>query len=219
MGQLQKERLTPAPVFSKVGVDYAGPLLLKTGYTRKHVLKKAYVCAFVCMAFKVVHLELVAELTIEAFIATFCCFVARRGCPTNVFRDHGTNFFGADRQLAELQGILQQSKVQDAIATSGVMQGIQWHFIPEQTPNFGGVWEAVVRSFKGCLRKVAGDLRLTYEELCTILNQIEACLNSRPLVPMTTADGEGVEAFDSWPFPYWQATLLCSRSILIFLLS
>ena len=72
MGQLQKVRLTPAPVFSKVGVDYAGPLLLKTGYTRKHVLKKAYVCVFVCIAVKVVHLELVAELTTEAFIATFC---------------------------------------------------------------------------------------------------------------------------------------------------
>ena len=131
MGQLPKERLTPAPVFSNVGVDYAGPLLLKTGHTRKPVLKKAYVCVFVCLAVKAIHLELVTELTTEAFITTFRRFIARRGCPTDVFSDHGTNFVGADRQLTELQEFLEQSKMQDAIATSGAVQGIQWHFIPE----------------------------------------------------------------------------------------
>ena len=124
------------------------------------------------MAVKAVHLELVTELTTEAFIATFCRFIARHGCPTDVFSDHRTNFVGVDRQLTELQEFLQQSKMQDAIVTSGAMQGIQWHFIPERAPNFGGLWEAAVLSFKGHLRKVAGDVHLTYEELCTILTQI-----------------------------------------------
>ena len=48
--QLPKERLTPGYVFSKVGVDYAGPLLIKVGSTRKPTVRKAYVCVFVCMA-------------------------------------------------------------------------------------------------------------------------------------------------------------------------
>ena len=61
---------------------------------------------FVCMAVKAVHLELVTKLTTEVFIATFRRFIARRGCPTDVFSDHGTNFVGADRQLTEFQEFL-----------------------------------------------------------------------------------------------------------------
>ena len=68
MGQLPKERLTPECAFSKVRVDYARLLLIKMGHTRKPTVRKAYVCVFVCMAVKAVHLEL--TLTMEAFITT-----------------------------------------------------------------------------------------------------------------------------------------------------
>ena len=95
VGQLPKERLTPGCVFSEVGVDYAGSLLIKVGPTRKPTVRKAYVCVFVCMAVKAVHLELVMELTTEAFLATLRYFTSRRGCPTDIISDHGTNFHGA----------------------------------------------------------------------------------------------------------------------------
>ena len=49
-------------------------------------------------------------------------------------------------------------------------------------------------SMKAHLKKVVGTVKLNFEELTTILAQIEACLNSRSLAPMTTADGEEVEA-------------------------
>ena len=69
-------------------------------------------------------------------------------------------------------------------------QGNQWHFIPERAPHFGGLWEAAVKSFKQHLRKVVRDVKLTYEELDTILTQVEACLNSRPLAPMVLMMGK-----------------------------
>ena len=59
-------------------------------------------------------------------------------------------------------------------------------------PHFGGLWEASVKSFKQHLRRVVGEVKLTYEELATTLAQIEACLNSRPLTPMPE-DSEGLE--------------------------
>ena len=43
------------------------------------------------------------------------------------------------------------------------------------------------------LRHILGDVRLTYEELSTLLTQIEACLNSRPLAPIVN-DDDGIEA-------------------------
>ena len=66
---------------------------------------------------------------------------------------------------------------------------IQWDFIPEHTPHFGGLWEAAVKSFKLHLRQVVGGVKLNFEELTTALTQIEACLNCRPLVPLPSVEG------------------------------
>ena len=76
LGQLPIERVTPGPVFNKVGVDYAGPVLVKYGYVRKPTIVKAYVCVFVSLTVKAVHLELVTDLTSDAFIACLRRFIA-----------------------------------------------------------------------------------------------------------------------------------------------
>ena len=62
MGQLPPERVTPDAVFEHVGLDFAGPLYLKRGSTRKPIILKSYVCVFVSMSVKAIHLELVSDL-------------------------------------------------------------------------------------------------------------------------------------------------------------
>lgn len=62
---------------------------------------------------------------------------------------------------------------------------MQWHLIPPHSPHFGGLWESAVKSVKNHLKKVIGDQKLTFEELYTTLTQIETCLNSRPLHPLS----------------------------------
>jgi hypothetical protein len=69
------------------------------------------------------------------------------------------------------------ARVQDFLAT----EGCDWKFIPPHGPHFGGLWEAAVKSMKYHLRRTLGDHISTYEELCTLLAEIEACVNSRPL--------------------------------------
>ena len=71
-------------------------------------------------------------------------------------------------------------------------RGIEWKYIPERSPNFGGLWESTVKSMKTYFRKVTANVKLTYEEASTVLIQIEACLNSRPLTSVLT-DNEGIE--------------------------
>ncbi|KMQ83197.1 hypothetical protein RF55_20666 [Lasius niger] len=61
-----------------------------------------------------------------------------------------------------------------------------WRFIPPHASHFGGLWEAGVKSTKHHLRRVLSDQTLTYEELTTLLCQVEACLNSRPLCPASS---------------------------------
>ena len=69
MGLLPSQRVTPSPPFSRVGIDYACPLIIKKGYTRKLVYIKAYICIFMCFVTKTAHLEVVSDLTTEAFLA------------------------------------------------------------------------------------------------------------------------------------------------------
>ena len=72
------------------------------------------------------------------------------------------------------------------------MQNITLRFIPERTPHFGGLWEVAVKSVKMHLKCVIGETKLTFEEFATVLTQVEACLNSRPLAPLP-CDGDTIE--------------------------
>ena len=78
---------------------------------------------------------------------------------------------------------LQQRKTQGDISDF-----CSWKFTPEKAPHFGGLWEAAVKSMKTHLRRIVADTKLTFEELTTLLIQIEACLNSRPLAPLPHDD-------------------------------
>jgi len=132
-----------------------------------------------------VHIEVVTSLTKEAFLAAVRCFIARRGKPRTIYSDNGTSFQGAANELHEiykmLQSTSQMATVQDFLAT----EGCDWKFIPPHGPHFGGLWEAAVKSMEYHLRRTLGSQVATYEELCTLLAEIEACLNSRPLCALS----------------------------------
>ncbi|GFV93328.1 integrase catalytic domain-containing protein [Trichonephila clavipes] len=61
---------------------------------------------------------------------------------------------------------------------------VYWKFIPTKSPNFGGIWEAGVKSFKFHAKRIIGKLSLTIEEFLTITVQIEGILNVRPFIPL-----------------------------------
>lgn len=100
---------------------------------------------------------LVADLsTAAAFVATLKRFVARRGRPAA------------------------------AVISNCGEEGIFFKFIPPRSPNFGGLWEASVKSSKKHFKATIGTTVLLKDELETILTQIESCLNSRPLKQLTS---------------------------------
>jgi hypothetical protein len=99
MGQLPLARVTMARPFVNAGIDYVGPFEIKSGNTRNKTTTKCYVALFICMATKAIHLELVSNLTYEAFIAALKRFIAGRGLIEHLYSDNGSNFVGANRQL------------------------------------------------------------------------------------------------------------------------
>lgn len=180
MGELPKQRVTPSPPFSVTGVDYAGPMLIKQGSYRPKVVK-AYIAVFVCMSTKAVHLELVSDLTTDAFIAALQRFVSRRGIVSEMHSDNATNFRGAQHELHHLYELFQKEHEVNRIIRYCQSKEMEWQFIPPDAPEFGGLWEAAVKSTKNHLKRVIGNDKLTFEEMVTVLCEIEAILNSRPL--------------------------------------
>jgi hypothetical protein len=140
-----------------------------------------YIAVFVCFTVKACHLEVVTDLSIAAFFAAFDRLVARRGLPSDIFTDCGTNFVGADRQL---HAIINSLKGQTALSDSHSY--CSWHFNPPSASHFGDLWEAAVCSMKRLLTRVMGNHQYSYEEFTTVLCRVEAVLNSRPLTPLSS---------------------------------
>lgn len=184
MGNLPRDRVVAARPFHGVGTDFAGPFYIKTHKCRNPKITKAYLCVFVCLATKSVHLELVSELSTEAFIATLTRFVSRRGLPSLIRSDCGTNFKGTDRYLRELYEFL--GKNNNAIGQELSRRGVTWIFDPPACPSWGGLFEAAVKSAKTHLKRCIGETKLTFEELSTVFCKVEAVLNSRPLCPVSS---------------------------------
>jgi hypothetical protein len=182
MGDLPVGRLQPARPFIKTGIDYAGPIYLKTGTSRSKQRVKAYIALFICFTTKAIHIELVGDLTTESFLNALKRFISRRGHVAEIYSDNAINFTGASR---ELKLLLNSSKCQNLISQEMNNVNIRWHFIPPRSPHFGGLWESGIKSIKYHLKRVIGDTSVTYEEMYTLLTGVEACLNSRPLTPMS----------------------------------
>lgn len=184
MAPLPADRLEFTYPFAATGLDYAGPIKVTPSRGRGITSAKGYICIFVCLVTKAVHVEIVSDLTTKAFIAAFNRFTMRRGLPKSIRSDNGKTLVGAEREIAKLFKMTspQFQEIQQYVNNIE----ITWSFSPPYGPHFGGIWEAAVKSFKFHYKRVLGETPLTFEEHSTLASQIEGCLNSRPIAAIST---------------------------------
>ncbi|KRZ08573.1 hypothetical protein T4B_14298 [Trichinella pseudospiralis] len=173
MADLPKMRTSETFPFENTGLDFIGPLHID----REDGCTKVYICLFTCMVTRSIHLELLSDLSAERFIQAFNRFGSRRGYPRIIQSDNFSTFKMADRQLKNLFSRPSLDKVQRTM----IRHRIEWKFITERAPWNGGYWERLVRSVKNTLKKILGRTTLDEEELTTVLCEIEAKINARPL--------------------------------------
>lgn len=163
--------------FDQCAVDYAGPFITIQGRGRKR--QKRYLCLFTCLAIRAIHLEMAWGLDTESFLNAFTRFTSRRGVPSEVTSDNGTNFVGAVNELRDLVGKLDQDQIQRK--TNHMFNKVTWHFNPPAAPHFGGIHEIMIKSAKNAIYAVLKNGDIRDEELLTAFTGVESLLNSRPL--------------------------------------
>ena len=148
MANLPTEWITPSHPFTRTGLDFAGPLLIKSPMSK--ATQKACIFIFVCFSTKAIHIELVSALTTSACIAGLKRFVSRRGLLSTIYSDNGTNFIGARNELTALQELLNTG-----CGLLAASRGVEWVTIPPRSPHFGGLWEAASK-----VARLYSDVRL-----------------------------------------------------------
>lgn len=186
--------------FSYVGIDYFGPLDVSIGRRKE----KRWVALFTCMTVRAVHLEVAYSLTTESCKMAIRRFVKRRGSPTEIFSDNGTNFVGANRDLVR--------EINAGCADTFTSSKTRWTFNPPSAPHMGGAWERMVRSVKEALKAFTDGRKLTDEILQTVLVEAEYLVNSRPLTYVSTNVKEDQEALTPNHFLRGCSTLECLPS-------
>ncbi|XP_037505906.1 uncharacterized protein LOC119382270 [Rhipicephalus sanguineus] len=179
---LPSHRIEPTNPFEVVGVDFAGPLLART----QDGDAKCNVALFTCAVSRAIHLELVSNITAETFILCLRRFVSRRGLPRVIYSDNARTFQKTSADLKRLCHIFKEEDVANHLTVNG----ITWKFIVPNAPWWGGWWERLIRSVKTSLRKILGRACLNFEEIMTVLTEVEAVINSKPLTFVQTDETE-----------------------------
>lgn len=178
MADLPKDRLVPnEPPFTRVGMDYFGPIEVKRGRS----MVKRYGVLFTCMTTRAIHIEKADSLDTDSCIAAIRRFVARRGAVKEMRSDNGTNLVGAEKELRkELEG-WNQAQVNDAM----LQKGIKWTFNPPAGSHHGGIWERQIRTVRQILFSLTQQQSLSDETLATLFCEVEAIVNSRPITKVS----------------------------------
>ncbi|BFF93191.1 uncharacterized protein DMAD_11086 [Drosophila madeirensis] len=190
MGSLPASRVQQGvKAFERTGLDYAGPLWMHFNQRGRQPIK-VYLCVFVCFLNKACHLELVSDLSTNAFIAALKRFFARRGISAELFCDNATNFVVASRELKAIADLIWNDSGKHQIVDQCSQLGVNFHFIPPRSPHFGGLWDSAVKVAKQLLVRSFNSTALNYEDLVTAIAQAEAVMNSRPLHPLSSDSNE-----------------------------
>jgi hypothetical protein len=166
-----------------MGIDYTGAIQIKGSTNEKQV---AYIILMTCGVTRAIHLEVVEDMTTAELIEALRRFSGHHPWPSIIYSDNATTFQSAANLLNK---IFQDPALKNYLTDRQTI----WKFITKRAPWHGGFWERLIGLTKTALRKMTGRTKLSVNDLRTIVAEIEAVLNDRPLTRVPT-ERSGIEA-------------------------
>ena len=202
MSTLPEVRLEQSPPFSHIGCDCFGPYTVKEG---RRTLKK-YGLLVTCLACRAIHVEILDDMTTDAFINALRCVIAIRGNVQTIRCDRGSNFTGAAREFNQSMKELDEEIIHDAMLT----KQCQFVFNSPDASHMGGVWERQIRSIRSILNIILYQhpSKLDTSSLRTFFYEVMAIVNGRPLT------AQNLNSPDS-PAPLTPNHLITQKSTII----
>ena len=141
-------------------------------------VEKIWVGLFTCLLIHTIHLKLVKGLSAQMFLDCLRRFISRRGRPRTIICDNAPQFrlvkSTLDWQWSEL---FKADELWDFLGC----ESIEWSFTTALAPWQGGFYERLIGMVKQSLRRGMGRKVLYWDKLTTLLVEVEAIINSRPL--------------------------------------
>ena len=183
MSDLPSYRFSVKPVaFKETGVDFFGPFEI---YSQINTARKVYRCLFTCLMIRAVHIEATRNLQKESCIMAFQRFFSRRGLPERIHSDKALYFTSTAKTFEE------SSFTTTEIQKYAESKKIAWKFIPPGAPLFGGTLaQRLIGMSKRLFFNIAGSRKLQEDSFSTLICQVEALLNSRPLTSVSSDIGD-----------------------------
>ncbi|KAK7925240.1 hypothetical protein WMY93_007550 [Mugilogobius chulae] len=181
MANLPSERMETTPPFTYCGMNCFGPFYIKEG--RKEL--KRYGLLFTCLCSRAVHIELLDDMSTDAFLNSLRAFIALRGNVRQLQSDQGTNFVGARREFLEAVKEMDQESLKQL--------GCEFVMNPPSASHMGGAWERQIRTIRSVLAAILdqSSRSLDNSTLRTYLYEVMAIVNSRPITTELLNDPTG----------------------------
>lgn len=136
---------------------------------------------FPCLTTRAIHLEIAHSLDTDSFINALQRFIRRRGPPTDIRSDNGTNFVGGLRELRNAIRDWNQRKISDYL----LQNNIKRIFNPRAASHMGGIWERQIRTVRSVLNTVLSQQMPDDEGLATLFCCVESIVNGRPITKLS----------------------------------
>lgn len=187
MAELPKERVEASDPFTYCGIDCFGPFITKKA--RKE--QKRYGLIFTCLSSRAVHIEMLEDLSTDAFINALRCFISLRGAVRQLHCDQGTNFVGARNEFRESLKQCDTTTIESFLAE----RQCKFIFNAPSASHAGGVWERQIRTVRNVLNATLCQYsgRLDDSSLRTLFYEAMAVVNSRPLTANGVNDPTSLE--------------------------
>ena len=171
-GPLPKQRTQECHPFQVIGIDNAATIYYRS---KNKAISNSYILLFPCSVSRVIHLELVPNLTTQEFIKSMKRLIARRGSPKRVFFSDNAKAFQAGAKW--VTRINKDVKFHIFLSNKSTT----WKFNLSKAPLWGGQCERLIGLTKQILYITIRKAHLKWANLEEVLLDIEVNLNNRPL--------------------------------------